>query len=156
MRWISLIFLLLTPAFFLAEEAKGSAAEPVPLGEAFSSPGQEGKKVIRRERKGKMTAYRFRNSEQKQLFIDSISAKRMDRKGMQTAMPEFKVPAIQQVVVNCEIAMSTMICVEELGEARKCPSEVEIKIPGQNAPAKAAVDCIGPDANGECDCEFAN
>ena len=69
-------------------------------------------------------------------------------------VPYFAVPAQSNEVLVCEHrGLPGLDCwVEQRG--LRCPSEVEVRIPGVPSPARVPVTCIGPDARGNCECDF--
>lgn len=69
-------------------------------------------------------------------------------------IPYFKVPAQAGSRVRCDFNYGPLTCMLEMGP-RQCPTEVEVEVRGSNQRARARVNCLGPDAEGNCECEFA-
>jgi hypothetical protein len=64
----------------------------------------------------------------------------------------FKVPAVNVgSIVVCEMSAQGLRCGEYPNV--RCPTEVVVELP-DNSNTTVPVRCTGPDANGECDCDF--
>lgn len=64
----------------------------------------------------------------------------------------FQTPAQADVKVVCTISPAGMECHRELAGIR-CPTAVEVQVPGGGT-TTVDVDCTGPNAAGNCDCDF--
>ncbi len=85
-------------------------------------------------------------------LIASASKPKLLRREFDKAIPQFKVPA--QAVIKCLMGIDGIEC-GELAYDKQCPGQIEVQIPGQNRPVSLDIECVGPDANGECECEVA-
>jgi hypothetical protein len=70
----------------------------------------------------------------------------------QPAPMSFKVPGLATTRILCKLNAMGLRCFEVL-EVMRCPEAVDVDTP--NGTSTVPVDCTGPDANGECDCDFA-
>lgn len=61
---------------------------------------------------------------------------------------------LRRAVCELDAATRTLHCEERQGERATCPTEVELRIEGSDAPARAPVTCVGPINGFECECEF--
>ena len=69
-------------------------------------------------------------------------------------LPLFLVPGIQDERRICVFENGGVVCMPLMGAIR-CPGEIVVELPdGQQMDVD--VDCTGPDANGNCDCEVAD
>jgi hypothetical protein len=75
---------------------------------------------------------------------------------MNRAMPEFKVPAIRDDRVLCQASRDGYMDCTISDVYNRCPDEVEVRFPGQNAPVTVGIECNPdrPDSDGNCECEF--
>lgn len=63
----------------------------------------------------------------------------------------FKVPGLASTRILCKLNPTGLKCFEVL-EVMRCPEAVDVDTP--SGTTTVPVDCTGPDANGECDCDF--
>ncbi len=68
-------------------------------------------------------------------------------------IPYFKVRATDRRITVCSVRYGHFECWEE-NRGQYCPSEIEIQVEGVPSPARVPITCIGPDASGECECDF--
>lgn len=64
----------------------------------------------------------------------------------------FQTPANADVRIVCRISPAGMECHREL-VGIVCPTAVEVQVPGGGSTV-VPVDCTGPNADGNCDCDF--
>lgn len=64
----------------------------------------------------------------------------------------FKVPAREVRDTMCTMNATRIRC-HEVIVGFECPTSVIVEVPGQGA-TQIPVNCTGPDANGDCDCDF--
>ncbi|OWU84443.1 hypothetical protein ATO6_12105 [Oceanicola sp. 22II-s10i] len=85
-------------------------------------------------------------------LIESASDPVKLRRGMQEILPEFKVPA--RAVLKCRLFDDGIIC-GALDSIMECPEVIPLEIEGQRNTVEVPVDCVGPDKDGNCECEVA-
>lgn len=83
----------------------------------------------------------------------AIARGRVDRL-LDRYVPYFQVPAQENRVMVCEHRGTLGLDCWTEARGQRCPSEVEVRIPGVPSPARVPVTCIGPDATGMCECDF--
>ena len=84
----------------------------------------------------------------------AVARGRVDRL-LDRYIPFFQVPAQEDRVVICENRGTLGLDCWTESRGQRCPSTVEVRIPGVPSPARVPVTCIGPDAAGMCECDFA-
>ena len=67
----------------------------------------------------------------------------------------FKVPAERMSRIVCHMGPSGLNCYEAPGNlGGRCPTAVDVELP-DGGQTTVPVDCTGPDADGNCECEFS-
>lgn len=102
--------------------------------------------------KGKTFTIGKLTKQQRSTLIESASTPKLFQRNVGRAIPQFKLPAY--VKIECVISATGIECEPNYNRGT-CPKEIEVNIPGQQTPTNLPVDCVGPDANGECECEVA-
>ncbi len=91
----------------------------------------------------------------KAIIASAHSAPKLARQ-LRKELAQFKVPAQRKLI--CFMGTSnnhTSIQCSDIEEPKVCPKTMEFKVPGQKGSITLNLDCTGPDANGECECEVA-
>ncbi len=87
----------------------------------------------------------------------ALQSEPLDIRALNDAIPNFKVPAITKQTLIGEVSRSNvLVCVQET-EAERCPSVVQMRVPGLDFPVEVGVSCnpSTPDSNGQCECELS-
>ena len=85
-------------------------------------------------------------------FVAGLKRKRTRLKTAQKYIPYFKVPASRGEVI-CTFSATGQIDCESLSDPLKCPTAIEVWLPNASQPTSIPIDCEGPDAGGDCECE---
>ena len=146
--------LLLGTLSMLTLAAPAYAMKPKPG--ANGDTTEQGKAKLEKEKRKTVKVAQL-SSKNVASIKKALISKPIDIRALNVAIPNFKAPAITKQTLICEVSRSnTLECVEET-EAERCPTVVQMRVPGLDFPVDVGVTCNPgtPDSNGQCECELS-
>ena len=69
-------------------------------------------------------------------------------------VPNFAVPPTRRQISVCRVTFGGALECWTEQRFDVCPTEIELQIPGVPTPTRVPVTCVGPNASGDCECDF--